>query len=552
MAKRTALLVSVLAISLLVVPAITDATQPVLEEQYHEKLTIRPLTDGKVVTAFTFTTLLAGASPRDPYNSENSAQHYTLFPLTLGQILREYSVTELHLSLNAGKWNYDRWGYADHPSVGTGAELWAWMVDGGPLSVDERWMGLRNALAGLFCASLGSLDDRRTSSPASAFPLSSVPLHQQSLPYALRFAILPSEHVCTENLTPFLKLLPCKSRAGLAKLLNPQRLFDADWHGLGVHVRSSAAGVELSLGVQAVLDPVRQSRGNRRDWSFGSLFDRNIDMSCPVASSSTIHLLAPDVGGYELSPEPMSKNDTVSIYNPNSYDTLDIAMSWPEEHNFQYPLSSSAPQTPLSIRRTLYGSSQTSGILFVSFSNNDHVPITVGYLETLPALVTLWMHTMKVEVCDITRNDLVSDIIYHPPLLLSNVHHGPSMLQVTLTIPAKSTLRLSIDLNKAFLKYTEHPPDAMRGWDLPPAVLFPVTAWEDHAGIQTDMNMSWGGRGQTVPQRMYTSTLLVDLPTPDFSMPYNVIILSCTLLTLIFGSIFNLLTRKWVIVQIEK
>lgn len=130
--------------------------------------------------------------------------------------------------------------------------------------VDDRWINLRNALAGLFCASLGSLDDRRTSSPTSAFPLSSVPLYQAPMPYALRYATLPSEHVCTENLTPFLKLLPCKSRAGLAKLLNPQRLFDADWHGLGVHVRSRESGVELIMGVQAVFNPVRLSGGKRR------------------------------------------------------------------------------------------------------------------------------------------------------------------------------------------------------------------------------------------------------------------------------------------------
>lgn len=42
------------------------------------------------------------------------AQHYTLFPLALGQILREYAITELHLTLNAGKWNYDDWGYPGH------------------------------------------------------------------------------------------------------------------------------------------------------------------------------------------------------------------------------------------------------------------------------------------------------------------------------------------------------------------------------------------------------------------------------------------------------
>lgn len=66
-----------------------------------------------------------------------------------------------------------------------------------------------------------------------------------------------------------------------------------------------------------------------------------------------------------------------------------------------------APRTPLSIKRTLYGSSQTRGVLFVSLSNNDHVPITVGYLETLPALVTPWMHTMKVDVDAIARGALL-------------------------------------------------------------------------------------------------------------------------------------------------
>ena len=60
------------------------------------------------------------------------AQHYTLFPLALGQILREYAITELHLNLNAGQWQYDRWGPPSQPSVAPGAELWAWMGEGGP------------------------------------------------------------------------------------------------------------------------------------------------------------------------------------------------------------------------------------------------------------------------------------------------------------------------------------------------------------------------------------------------------------------------------------
>ena len=45
--------------------------------------------------------------------------------------------------------------------------------------------------------------------------------------------------------------------------------------------------------------------------------------------------------------------------------------------------------------------------------------------------------------------------------------------------------------------------------------------------------------------RLHTETLLVILPTPDFSMPYNVICLACTVLAISFGSIHNLTSRRF-------
>lgn len=97
-----------------------------------------------------------------------------------------------------------------------------------------------------------------------------------------------------------------------------------------------------------------------------------------------------------------------------------------------------------------------------------------------------------------------------------------------------------MDVTKSFLRYTEHPPDAQRGWDLPPAILTVLDV---------------GGNGSTaqrpVNNRIYTPTLLVDMATPDFSMPYNVIIFTCSLIAFIFGSVFNLLTRKFVVVRID-
>ena len=95
-----------------------------------------------------------------------------------------------------------------------------------------------------------------------------------------------------------------------------------------------------------------------------------------------------------------------------------------------------------------------------------------------------------------------------------------------------------MDVTKAFLRYTEHPPDAQRGWDLPPAIITPVRLIDNGS----ESNLFLDGR-------IYTSALLVDLATPDFSMP---IIFTCSLIALIFGSVFNLLTRKFVVVRWDR
>lgn len=121
------------------------------EEEYREELTLRPLIDGKVAAHFSFSTLLHGAVPRAPSTLGTDdicmscihptptlltaeylfqAQHYSIFPLALGQILREHAIPEFHLTMNSGKWDYDRWGHPGEPGVGSGAELWAWMGEG--------------------------------------------------------------------------------------------------------------------------------------------------------------------------------------------------------------------------------------------------------------------------------------------------------------------------------------------------------------------------------------------------------------------------------------
>jgi len=125
---------------------------------------------------------------------------------------------------------------------------------------------------------------------------------------------------------------------------------------------------------------------------------------------------------------------------------------------------------------------------------------------------------------------------YTPPV----AHGRPMLFEPLLTLPPQSSVQLTIAVTKTFLRYTEHPPDAERGWDLPPAVLVPVSSNATYPGQLVQARL----------QRIYTPALLVDLATPDFSMPYNVIIMSSTLIALVFGSLFNLLTRKFVTLRV--
>ncbi|KAL6300658.1 GPI transamidase component PIG-T, partial [Sparassis latifolia] len=354
---------------------------------------------------------------------------------------------------------------------------------------------------------------------------------------------------CTENLTPFLKLLPCKSLSGIARLLNPHRLFDADWHGLGVNVMyHQNAGVQVRLTFQAVFDPVRLSPNKRRDWSLDSIFDRTIDRACPVAHSSEVRVELSGEKLYTLSPDPSVIIEDLAVFVvKDTQDALDIAMRWPGEATFSYPLFAAAePLTHMSVQRTLKGSSQSDARLSLVITNNLPVQVQTGYLETMPWLAQFYLHTLRVRSDGVSRDDLVTIISYAAPV----PHARPTLFQAALTLPPKSTLEVTMDVLKPFLRYTEHPPDAQRGWDLPPAVFVPFSFGNlSEAGLNVSAAALTTLRRR--PRRIYTSTLLVDLATPDFSMPYNVIIMSCTLIALIFGSVFNLLTRKFVVVSIE-
>jgi phosphatidylinositol glycan class T len=122
---------------------------------------------------------------------------------------------------------------------------------------DHKWLTLTNALSGLFCASLNFIDGTRTTRPAMSFQPEGDHQSSNSTNMHLLYGVLPREVVCTENLTPFLKLLPCKGKAGIATLLDGHKLFDASWQSMAIDVRPVCLpGEECVLEIEQTIDMV--------------------------------------------------------------------------------------------------------------------------------------------------------------------------------------------------------------------------------------------------------------------------------------------------------
>ena len=533
------------------------AASPPLNE-YSEHLHLQPLPDGTLYAGFNFT----ATTHLDAYDNQN----FRYFPRSLGQILHFTRTAELHLRFALGRWNEAKWGSRPRDGRregGTGVELWAWLEADTPLEVEERWSGLVNSLSGLFCASLNFIDQTKTIQPIMSFDPEGT-LEQRHSNLKLRHGMLPHEVICTENLTPFLKLLPCKGKAGVSSLLDGHKVFDANWQTMAIDVRpicnqTGHCVLEIQQTVDLVLDIERSMRPkdnpiphpppveeitcdetkpyNVHDdtcypkkmegemgWSLSRIFGNPIRGSCPVDNSETVPAVSLEVSPEREVQVTGSENEKLDKAGPsirNYYLTENQDMDVVLPHQLvEHQTSQTEPLLHVSRQITGYG--QERGGMHTILQNPHPYPQTVVYLESLPWFLRPYMHTLDV------NGATVEKMYYTPAVDRQKGTH----LELLLHVPAHTTVDLTYDFEKAILRYTEYPPDANRGFDIAPAII---------------RVMPTPGFANTQGSYLRTTSLLLPLPTPDFSMPYNVIILTSTVIALGFGSIFNLLIRRFVL-----
>jgi GPI-anchor transamidase subunit T len=460
----------------------------------------------------------------------------------------------MHVSLTNGLWRHEYWGYPVE-SAGPGAELYVWFKeDLNEQVINKQWIELSGALSGLLCASFSFVEESNTVSPHYSFrPQSSN--HQTLNSSFVRYTTLPREVVCTENLTPWKKLLPCDSREGFTSLLNAQFIYSTNYHSLGIHVRqlcldSSCKDVILeSKQTVNVVHDLKHFGGN--DWSIRKLFGQGLNGACELAESSKIYLDITDKD-FSITPEPKNIVKSKRGGVETTFGVFDIKEMSRNQKLMNIAIVNSKKKMilintppPLYAKRFLLGHGKESGKIVNQITNTHWSSLNVVLMENIPWFVPVYLHTMTLKVGD--KEIKPTSVKYIPGVQRKRPYH----LEIAMKIPPRSTLEMSIDFNYIFLKWQEYPPDAHHGHYIGSAVIstqLPIGS--NYTSIPIDASLyeeSFNATRSSYFLRIHTESLLINLPTPDFSMPYNVICLACTVVALAFGPLHNMTTKRLVL-----
>jgi len=317
---------------------------------------------------------------------------------------------------------------------------------------------------------------------------------------------------------------------------------------MGTHVRTICKelncknkALEMQNTLSVVFDP---SPGKHvQDWSIDRLFGKDGATVCPLASKSLIYV--------QHNTDPSSKIQLQPA--ATSFDEF-LQLSTYDLKTFTTPLiikSTSTPTTngakvlpPVVIHRSFTGYGEEFGGFSVDIVNNEDKLLKLHYYNYVPWYLRLFFHTLSFNLnhTKVEYFDVLNNFTFIP----AEDHGLPGVIEFSAEIPAKSHLSFAVEFEKAFLHWTEFPPDAHRGFDIGSAlVIVPLDCkTEVFNGLEWSPTL-YPKKCQTYqPSRLVTETLLVILPTPDFSMPYNVITLTGTVFAMFFGSMYNTLIRR--------
>lgn len=430
--------------------------------------------------------------------------------LALLNQVQKFRVREMELSFTQGRWNYERWGGYDPISSSNakppGVELWA-VFDVPQHQVDASWKNLTHTLSGLFCASINFLE---SSTAYSAPSWGSQPFKGN-----LRYGSLPREAVCTENLTPWLKLLPCRDKAGLSALMDRPSIYRGYYHSQRLHLISSEfgskgsnTGIVLEQTLTLVLQPkitetgVAYSSGSifQPNWSISSLFGRKIGGKCVLAKSSSVYvqlegnlvselkklwkgkekyesdILAIETSwsnpSFELSVSPNRVIEEVnslhkagpSILYDFSVENCEESKPFDLRFRWKYPVVWSCPRAPLHASRFLTGSGNERGAIAISLESSgqkgaiqsadvkeERCRLRVDIFQVVPWYVKVYYHTIQLFIDEQPQS--LTEFVEKMRVSPSEDKVSPGVMEMILRLPCGvKSVALTLEFDKVFIQ----------------------------------------------------------------------------------------------------
>lgn len=569
------------------------------ETQTHsEQLILRPLDRGQISAYFQFRTFIQ-ANLDLPLQVD---KHNDIFPLSLLQLFHRLEVQELHLSLTKGKWKHDHWGLPFR-EVAASAHLVTWFSN--HHKAKDNLGKLSSYLSGQFCASINLISPTETVNPKVAFQpfLSNISRTHRDNHRHGYVALLPQEAICTENLTPWTKLLPCRSRKGLGSLLVATNIFNSLFISLSLDFRYSCldisncaatSGIELTQNIAVVFDSLPVTTDGFYSWTLDSLFGSSLQDYCHLAISSHVfiesnHLAENDSKlitpptTYVRVANTLKKKEDISVINETSlvnsgdlvfadYDLKTVFEAKKQKGimrsinlGAQYSKSYKeklAHFSPVKVRRHARGYGVSSKGLSVIITNLLKEDVYATYLDIIPWYFRMYLHSLSIETCPLAMvNGSCQQIEpiwlhYEPAQNRIRPHH----LEMFIRLPAQSNVEIRFNFEIQFFRWTEYPADAHHGLYISPAnVIFYLGSSQPYEHFLPTLLERFRGElpantssylsilKQFQPLCLFTEPTLLDTSVPDFSMPYNVNCFISTVIASFFSQLYKLTTLRFTI-----
>jgi len=492
-------------------------------------------------------------------------------PRALRHLAAVGGLQELRLTLGRGRWNSELWGAAPGSSrelPQPGAELWVeFTPDTSAPEAEAAWRVLAEAVGGLLCTSLGTL---RGQSVAPAKVWAGQVGGRARGP--TRHGVLVGEPLCTENLSPWLALLPCGDLRGLGALLQRPKTAQADFMALGLSLRvgEGGGGVSGERTVEARQWATLAMRAGKWDpeknwvWDLNDVFGAQAAEACPYCAASKVLVelpTSPVSDGVRTTPGPSGTKVQAATSADISETELPAArhleyqlqpegltlqQAWPPQ---SLPLPGSAVlhgaameiSSGLTASQVLMGSGNHHAGIFYEVSVGHKLPAgaRVCMFQVVPWHTHLWLHTLRI-----TRSGEVLP-----------VHEAMESLEVAFPeerdrpghwmmcfreAPTPTSIQMEIEFDKAFITVEECTPDISRGLDIPAAVFSLLSATGSDMGTSSTLESeSLALRPSTVA----TEQLLMTVAHPDMSMPFNVVSFTSTALVLCLGVVTRAIVR---------